>query len=103
MEWQQINLITKKVNKGLNILRRLREFVDLNILIIIYKTLVQPHFDYCYFSSRAGGEMARLSRQMGLGTRNVDLSVDLLNYLNISDHETRRNQQLSTLMFKVNQ
>ena len=40
---QQINLITTKVNKGLNILRRLREFVDLNILLSLF---MRPLFNF---------------------------------------------------------
>ena len=37
----QITLITKKVNKGLNVMRRLRDFFDMKILTNIYQTLVQ--------------------------------------------------------------
>ena len=44
---EQVNAITTKVNRGLNVLKRLREFVHLETLLIAYKTLVQPYFDYC--------------------------------------------------------
>jgi hypothetical protein len=44
---EQVNAITTKVNRGLNVLKRLREFIDLETLLIAYKTLVQPYFDYC--------------------------------------------------------
>jgi hypothetical protein len=48
LSWnEQVNAITTKVNRGLNVLKRLREFVDLETLVIAYKTLVQPYFDYC--------------------------------------------------------
>ena len=48
LNWRsQVDLITKKVNKSLYVLRRLREFTDLETLVNAYKTLVQPHFDYC--------------------------------------------------------
>ena len=43
----QVDLITKKVNKSFYVLRRLREFVELKTLVAAYKSLVQPHFDYC--------------------------------------------------------
>ena len=45
----QIDKITKKVNSGLSIIRKLRDIglVDYNTLIIIYKSIIQPHFDYC--------------------------------------------------------
>ena len=41
------DLITKKVNRGLHVLKRLRDLVDMGTLVTIYKTLIQPHFDYC--------------------------------------------------------
>ena len=48
LSWnEQINAITNKVNKSLNVIKRLREFVDLETLLIAYKTLVQPYFEYC--------------------------------------------------------
>ena len=42
-----MDLITKKVNKGFHVLRHLREFADLKTLVMVYETLIQPHFDYC--------------------------------------------------------
>jgi hypothetical protein len=43
----QVEKITKKVNSGLRIIRRLRDIVDYNTLITVYKSIIQPHFDYC--------------------------------------------------------
>ena len=45
--YTQVEHITTKVNYGLNILRRLREIVDHNTLIMVFKSRVQPYFDYC--------------------------------------------------------
>ena len=42
-----VDLITKKVNSGLYVLKRLRDLVDVETLLAVYKTLTQPHFDYC--------------------------------------------------------
>ena len=42
-----VDLITKKVNSGLYVLKRLRDFVDAETLLAVFKTLIQPHFDYC--------------------------------------------------------
>ena len=39
-----IDLITKKVNSGLYVLKRLRDLVDVETLLAVYKTLIQPHF-----------------------------------------------------------
>jgi hypothetical protein len=48
LSWNaQVNQVTKKVNAGLRILRRLREIVDYRTLITIYQSTIQPHFDYC--------------------------------------------------------
>ena len=41
------DLITKKVYKGLHVLKRLRDLVNIGTLVTVYKTLIQPHFDYC--------------------------------------------------------
>ena len=35
------------MNKGLYVLRRLRDLVDVRTLVTVYKTLIQPQFDYC--------------------------------------------------------
>ena len=55
---EQINEISNKVNKSLNVLRRLREFVDLETSLIAYKTLVQPYFEYC---SQVSGSLGSTS------------------------------------------
>ena len=41
------NLITKKVNKGLHVLKRLKDLVDIGTLVTVYKALIQTHFDHC--------------------------------------------------------
>ena len=45
--YAQVEHITTKVNSGLNILRKLREIVDNNTLIMVFKSIVQPCYDYC--------------------------------------------------------
>ena len=42
----QVDKITKKVNSGFSILRRLLDIVDYQTLITIYLSIIQPHFDY---------------------------------------------------------
>ena len=44
---KQIDNISKKVSKGIGMLRRAKLFVSTKTLIYIYQTLVQPNFDYC--------------------------------------------------------
>ena len=44
---EQNDNISKKVSKGIGMLRRAKPFVSTETLIYIYQTLVQPNFDYC--------------------------------------------------------
>ena len=110
LSWnEQINALSNKVNKSLNVIKRLREFVDLETLLIAYKTLVQPYFEYC--SQVWGGLGSTLSAKLQrLQNRAVRIitkcgydvrSHTLLQNLNLKNLETRRNQRLVTLMFKV--
>ena len=43
----QVDRITGKVNSGVSILRRQRDMVDYQTLIVTYLSIFQPHFDYC--------------------------------------------------------
>ena len=44
---KQVNGVTQKLFCKIALLRRLSTFLDSNTLNILYKSLVQPHFDYC--------------------------------------------------------
>ena len=39
-------MITEKVTKLIGTLRRLKSYLPLSVLVIIYMSLIQPHFDY---------------------------------------------------------
>ena len=96
----QIDKITKKVNSGLRIIRKLRDIVDYNTLIIIYKSIIQPHFDYCSQVwgclgkvlsdklQRLQNRAFRIISREGYETR----SKDILNKAGFSDLQTRREQ-----------
>jgi hypothetical protein len=43
----QVNSVIKKVFCKMALLRRLKPYLDVNTLNVLYKALVQPHFDYC--------------------------------------------------------
>ena len=48
LSWDShIDNIVKKVSAGLGAIRRVRSLVPRETLIMIYKALVQPYFDYC--------------------------------------------------------
>ncbi len=111
LSWHsQVDLITKKVNKSLYVLRRLREFTDLKTLVTAYKTLVQPHFDYC---SQVWGSLGitlqnKLQRLQNRAVRIITKrgydyrSVDILNELQLPNLNVRRHNQLCNIMYKVN-
>ena len=42
-----INEISKKIASGISAIKRIRYFLPFEILLNVYNSLVQPHFDYC--------------------------------------------------------
>ena len=42
-----IDKLAKKIASGIAAVRRVRQFVPSSTLHLIYKALIQPHFDYC--------------------------------------------------------
>ena len=93
---------------GLSIIRKLRDIVDYNTLIIIYKSIIQPHFDYCSqvwgcLSKILSDKLQRLQNRAfriisreGYETR----SKDILNKAGFFDLQTRR-EQLAVVMYKI--
>ena len=48
LSWNvHIDKLCKKVASGIGALKRIRRFVDISTLQLIYNSLVQPYFDYC--------------------------------------------------------
>ena len=48
LNWKpQVENICKKVSQRIGILRRVKQYVSVRSLQIIYKSLVLPYFDYC--------------------------------------------------------
>ena len=43
----QIDNITKKVSKGIGMLRRIKEYVSTSTLIKVYNAIILSYFDYC--------------------------------------------------------
>ena len=43
----QIDNITKKVSKGIGMLRRIKDYVSTSTLIKVYNAIILSHFDYC--------------------------------------------------------
>jgi hypothetical protein len=48
LSWNiQINELTKKIAYGIGALKRVRSFVPVATLQLIFNSLVQPYFNYC--------------------------------------------------------
>ena len=48
LNWEKhIEYIASKVSSGIGALKKLKEFVDRDTLVLVYNALIQPHFDYC--------------------------------------------------------
>jgi hypothetical protein len=88
---------------------KLRDIVDYNTLITVYKSIIQPHFDYCSQVCGCLGKVLsdklqrlqnrafRIITSEGYETR----SKDILIKAGFSDLQTRREQQLATLLYKI--
>ena len=48
LTWEHhIEYITKKIYRGIGILKRVRHFLHRELLIILYQTLIEPYYRYC--------------------------------------------------------
>ncbi len=48
LDWSKhIEFIASKISSGIGAIRKAKEFVDRNTLVLIYNALVQPQIDYC--------------------------------------------------------
>ena len=48
LSWEKhINHISSKISSGIGAIRKMREYVEQDILIKVYNALIQPYFDYC--------------------------------------------------------
>ena len=99
----QIKYISSKVSNGLPMLYLARKLTDnQETLKTIYCSLVQPYFDYC---DVVWGDCSktRADKLQKLITR-ADYSIrssDVLNSLELSNLEERRQRHLLVTMFKI--
>ena len=103
------DIVVPKVLKGLQMLRALRPLLSVPQMASLYNTLVLPHFDYC---SSLWGNLGKVLRDKVQKLQNraariitrdsYDVrSKDILQKLNWSDLQQRRNMQMSILMYKI--
>ena len=110
LSWaSHIEMICKKAGSGIGAIKRIKPFVPMHTLEFIYKSLVQPYFDYCSPLWDTCGKLLKdkLQRFQTRAARvisgaNYDThSVDLFNTLSWDTLENRRTGAKSVLMYKI--
>ena len=110
LSWaSHIEMICKKASSGIGVIKRIKPFVPMHTLEFIYKSLVQPYFDYCSPLWDTCGKLLKdkLQRFQTRAARvisgaNYDThSVDLFNTLSWDTLENRRTGAKSVLMYKI--
>jgi len=102
-------LVTRMVSAGLGAIRHARNLFPRETLIMIYKALIQPYFDYCssVWESIGVGQSERLQKLQNRAERLItfsDLNIrssTLLSDLGWDSLERRRSKQLATTLFKI--
>ena len=110
LDWSKhIEFIASKVSSGNSAIKKAKEFVDRNTLVLIYNALVQPHFDYCCEVWDVLGKTLsdRLQKLQNRATRIImnfknESGQSLLsrNSLGWTNLEERRAQIKAKLMYK---
>jgi hypothetical protein len=99
----------KKVSAAIGVMRRMKPFVPMHTLESVYKSLVQPYFDYCSPLWDTCGTLLRDKLQkfqsraarVVLGANYESRSADILNSLSWDTLENRRSGAKSVLMYKI--
>ena len=98
----------QKIASGIGALKRLMPFISKDTAVIIYKALIEPHFDYCSsvwygISDTLSQKLQKLQNRAArvITKSTYDTSAKpLLNSLNWDDLATRRKKQLLISVFK---
>jgi hypothetical protein len=108
--WEKhIDNICAKVEAGIGIMRRMKPFVPVETVKLIYNALVQPYFDYCslLWDNCGSGLREKLQRLQNRAARVItgstfDIrSVDMLNMLGWESLDQRGNYTKSIYMYKI--
>ena len=90
-------------------LRRIKPFAPLCALVTLYRSLIEPYFDYCSLlwdicGKQLQDKLQKIQNRAGrviTGSSYDVRSVDVLNNLNWKTLETRRFHTKATLMYKI--
>ena len=109
LSWKKhMKELPKKIASGIGALKRLMPFISKDTAVIIYKALIEPHFDYCSsvwygISDTLSQKLQKLQNRAArvITKSTYDTSAKpLLNSLNWDDLATRRKKQLLISVFK---
>jgi hypothetical protein len=97
------------VSKMIGVLRTLKPLLPLSALVLIYNSLIQPHFDYCsvIWDNLAKGLGQKLQRMQNRAARIIPgsdyytPSSEILRSLNWTNVEDRRGLQFKKIMYKT--
>ena len=98
--------ICKKITSGISALRQIKEFVEKDTLVSVYKSIVRPYFTYCCEVWDVFGETQskRLQNRAARIKRNMSNDVDHLVALDALDWKPLKTEGIkakSKLMFKL--
>jgi hypothetical protein len=94
------------VSKMIGVLRTLKPLLPLSALVLIYNSLIQPHFDYCsvIWDNLAKGLGQKLQRMQNRAARIIPgsdyytPSSEILRSLNWTNVEDRRGSEICPLL-----
>ena len=90
LNWEfQIKDISKKIVSGVSAIKRIRDFVPREILLTVYNSLIQPHFDYC----RVGWGCC----SMGLSQKLQKLQTRAARIITFSNYDRNTDELLHSL------
>lgn len=111
LSWtKQIDVLSKKISSAIGGLKRVRQYVPFKILLVIYNSLIQSHFDYCDVVWNSGLNLELSSRLQKLQNRAARVitqadyetsSMEILRNLNWNDLLTRRIYNSAIMMYKI--
>ena len=104
-----IDYICKKACAGIGALRRIKPFVHLCTLVTLYRSLIEPYFDYCSplwdtCGKQLKDKLQKIQNRAGrviTGSSYDVRSIDALDNLKWKTLETRRFHAKATLMYKI--
>ena len=106
---RHITKMCKKACAGIGALSRTKPFVPLCTPVTLYRSLIEPYFDYCsplwdMCGKQLKDKLQKIKNRAGrviTGSSYDVRSADALNNLNWKTLETRRFHTKATLMYKI--